>query len=1479
MAEIPIEALIREAAQSRGVDPDLALKIAQKESDLYPRAKNKRSSAYGLFQITDPTWKQYGGTDENRYDLMDNIRIGVDIIASNRDRFLREFKRAPNAGELYTMHVFGQTGGPRIMRQDPNALMADVVSPKVIKANKIPKTQTVGEFIGMLQKKMGSKLDTQMAKRRVKEQTSGTVPMPAAPKETLRETREPVTPVSTNRIPAQRGERLQPLAEAPEGEDRIGVVTKDVLEKLGPNYQAALAAMTLGDTREDDDDDEESLSEQFAARQEDEQRRAEVPRSAALAGLDLSYQSPFGEEQPVMMAKGGEVSSDDDMGPSNPIPAKEMMRAFASAQKGKVTAGDIEALMAGLGMDEGMLGVNVSKLSSGDREQLFKGLVAQYGTRIGELGVSGSVIRPIDAPAGMYAGSLSASYPLGKGSVNAAINALRTPESTKVTGYNVGYGGRVGPGELSAGVNIPSDSRSPSGEIMYRIPFASGGLVHRADGSPPYGEGVPDSGPVTADTRRALSLRQGLSAAELMRMLKSVGAEGVSNLESIARGQGAMLLGSPGDMESIFRSDKKRIFPTSDEVLKKFSTRATLPTREAEGFEAVGMYVPPLIPSSAVSTGAELIKQGANKVSSTVKNLLPKKPVLPADLFPTSKLSSQELLKQLKEVDSAALERGKQEFLKDSAEKRRMYHGTRHSVGLPDIQVLEDGTIKQVYSDRHGFSEFKPRTADMTFLSPDPSFSETFAGVYKHASGEKYLPHGGTIYPVYAKVKKPFDYESLEQVKELADEVIRLGKKKNPNLANLYKTDPDFPFWATKKDYAIDALSDGSWATLENPIVIQAIKNLKYDGVYMKESGVKNLGVFNPNNIKSATGNIGTYDVKNPDIRKAHGGVVHRRDGSPIYGEVADSGPITADTRRALSLPQGLSAAELMRMLKGVAGEGVSNLESTARGSVATVPGLVGDIESFFRSDKERKFATTPEVERQYLPSRLTKPTAQSEGFIEAGTFIDPTIATKIAKPVAKGTAKAALAGFKSVSPQLENILEKSAFGLDKMYVVKPTGGTTYPASMVSKIDDYLERIQRGVTKPASWGREYGVEALKGKDAKKIIEFVSSKGRDYLTKRYGSPKDEMKEAILDGRVALTGADAELFPPNLLAQAREGNPVALERFEEIYDKSTGIQGTVVFDNLADPKAKVAREKEWEKLLKEGALPHEINLNVVGRGRKDLGTGYGSDAELELRSFLSGEQIPPKEASGVMYAARHGEPIYDMDSMYPRLEYLDPDTVVPALASVVDDLDRMSFPEALIRGMQKTNVFRNDEAAIRRAAQGKSVPVELFQRGIEPIAPIGDFSLVRVKSPFAVRMEGAAMRHSIGDYALDAEYGLGGKKAFESGDTQVFSIRSAEGKPMVSMDAEIDYDIDAFYGHPKIDQIRAIFNSKPNEQEKQAVFKAFDALYPNLDSSDLEKFLPVVKYKNTREGLTLPVEDRTEIDWWQEYTNYLRKQDAR
>jgi hypothetical protein len=903
VSQAQIKQMIRDAATARGIDPALALRIAEKESNFKPDAipplwksgpqkGQPMSSAYGVFQVTDKTWKQYGGDPAKRKDLNENVRVGINVIAGNKQKFLKDFKREPRPEELYTMHIFGASGGPKLLKSDPSTPLADLFSKTVLRSNPSFGKMNVGEFIASMQKKMGPVGAPFSKPRAFKEQKSGTVPVPAAPRDVMKPQPAPVVPITetTDRIPPVREQR--PMLAGEGVEEPQAMLSKDVLEKMGPNYQAALAAMALADTREDDEDDEDSLASQYREQQAAKQSDDIFEMPQRFAGLELGYQSPFFEEQqqPLMMAKGGFVD------------------------------------------------------------------------------------------------------PLG----------------------------------------------------------------------------VPDSGSVTADTRKALTTGQGLNAAEMMRMLRGVGREGVSNLESLARG------------------------------------------------------------------------------------------------------------------------------------------------------------------------------------------------------------------------------------------------------------------------------------------------------------------------------------------------------------------------------------------------------------SVSAVPGVVGDIESLFRDDKNRRFATTKEVERQYLPKRLTAPTKESEGFVEAGTFIDPTIALKAAKPVAKG----AVAAGKALAPTAAEMLGK--LGPQPMYIVKPTGGTSYPAGMGSKLDDYLLRLHTGVT-------QYGGEGLKGKDARKLSEFIDTKGRDFFTKRYASPSDQIRDALFEGRISLTGGDLELFPKELLHQAREGFPKSMDELEKTYDKATGMRGTLVLnprgtENEADTANRLinAVNTEKAKLAKEGASPEEINLKIDDLMRNELGTIHGdSDAARELRKFLKAEKIPPEKASSVMYAAMKGEPIYDLETAYPQMEFMQPNTVIPALASVVDDLDRMSFPEALIRGLQKTDIFRNEEAAIAREADGKKVPATLFERGIEPMASLGDFSLVQVKSPFAVRLEGAAMKHSIGSYATNMDYGIGGKDAFLNGFTKVYSIRDANNRPAVSMDANTSYRT------PIIGQIRSVFNSAPTAQEKQAVFNAFDTLFADTPRSELVEALPTNIYVKTREGKILPFEDKVAIDWWQEYTNYLKR----
>jgi len=64
---------------------------------------------------------------------------------------------------------------------------------------------------------------------------------------------------------------------------------------------------------------------------------------------------------------------------------------------------------------------------------------------------------------------------------------------------------------------------------------------------------------------------------------------------------------------------------------------------------------------------------------------------------------------------------------------------------------------------------------------------------------------------------------------------------------------------------------------IENPQFQEVLKDLGFDSFYTRERGTKNLGVYDPNRIKSAIGNRGTYELGESDINKAIGGLTKLR--------------------------------------------------------------------------------------------------------------------------------------------------------------------------------------------------------------------------------------------------------------------------------------------------------------------------------------------------------------------------------------------------------------------------------------------------------------------------------------------------------------------------------------------------------------------------------------------------------------------------
>ena len=150
--------------------------------------------------------------------------------------------------------------------------------------------------------------------------------------------------------------------------------------------------------------------------------------------------------------------------------------------------------------------------------------------------------------------------------------------------------------------------------------------------------------------------------------------------------------------------------------------------------------------------------------------------------------------------------------------------------------VNPDGSPRVMY---HGtlsdFSEFAPKTANAIFVTPDKESANRFATNFKKRKGAQ-----SNVMPVYVKAKNPFDYENPEHIEKVVDSLP--AKDKYELLAK-----HNFKFTHKFKE----SIGKGMWKYIESPAFQKAIQNSGFDGFYIKEANIKNLAVYNPNQIKS----------------------------------------------------------------------------------------------------------------------------------------------------------------------------------------------------------------------------------------------------------------------------------------------------------------------------------------------------------------------------------------------------------------------------------------------------------------------------------------------------------------------------------------------------------------------------------------------------------------------------------------------------
>jgi hypothetical protein len=133
MPDETVGAAIKEAAKKVGTDESIMLAMAKQESGFNPAAKASTSSAKGLFQFLDSTWK--GMADKYSKSFPELLKGPMDVLASaisgalyikENSEYLKKNNIPVTGTTIYASHFLGPGGARKLLQADPNAIAASL---------------------------------------------------------------------------------------------------------------------------------------------------------------------------------------------------------------------------------------------------------------------------------------------------------------------------------------------------------------------------------------------------------------------------------------------------------------------------------------------------------------------------------------------------------------------------------------------------------------------------------------------------------------------------------------------------------------------------------------------------------------------------------------------------------------------------------------------------------------------------------------------------------------------------------------------------------------------------------------------------------------------------------------------------------------------------------------------------------------------------------------------------------------------------------------------------------------------------------------------------------------------------------------------------------------------------------------------------------------------------------------------------------
>jgi hypothetical protein len=181
----------------------------------------------------------------------------------------------------------------------------------------------------------------------------------------------------------------------------------------------------------------------------------------------------------------------------------------------------------------------------------------------------------------------------------------------------------------------------------------------------------------------------------------------------------------------------------------------------------------------------------------------------------------------------------------------------------PTVYHSTSKDFNQFSSKKLGQNTKHPTTKLGFFTAANPASTEDFISSTSGVSKGLY-ESGANIMPLHVSIKNPYEIPSTKYLLQ------------SMALQNMKKKDAD--------KYVQD--------------FVDSLKAEGHDGLLIKanpkglaggnEFSSDNWVAFEPTQIKSATGNRGTYDINEPDLNKAHGGSVRMAQGGSVSAYDAD---------------------------------------------------------------------------------------------------------------------------------------------------------------------------------------------------------------------------------------------------------------------------------------------------------------------------------------------------------------------------------------------------------------------------------------------------------------------------------------------------------------------------------------------------------------------------------------------------------------